>query len=263
MQLQTVKASVRTAPLLATMSRASPFPTSSARRPRTPIDSSSYGEELHPYSSPTRPLQISRSSRAETIGSPNGPSRPLRSELRSRQVSEYSNSDQASSSRQAWDVGHMRDRGSVSTTRSDGSMGNTYRARANSSGQRTVDTNVKRSQTQDSETTVSPSHMAAIMAFQNAGQRKRAQTNGSDDFEYEKEKRQARERERLMQERIKQKAPGRRMNGKAKAGDIDGTPEYICSWQILMKGSSCLGRDQGRMGFRHRPRCGLRLLSAY
>ena len=215
------------------MSRASPFPTSSARRPRTPIDSSNYVEESHPYASPTRPLQISRSSRAEPIGSPNGPSRPLRSELRSRQVSEYSNSDQASSSRQAWDVGQTRDRESVSTTRSDGSMGNSYRARANSSGQRTIDTNAKRSQTQDSEKTVSPSHMAAIMAFQNAGQRKRAQTNGSDDYEYEKEKRQAREKERLTQERIKQKAPGRRTNGKAKAGDIDGMPDCIPMGQYL------------------------------
>ncbi|KAF7967561.1 hypothetical protein HWV62_33943 [Athelia sp. TMB] len=69
--------------------------------------------------------------------------------------------------------------------------------------------------------------MAAIMAFQNAGQRKRAQTNGSDDYEYEKEKRQAREKERLMQERIKQKAPGRRTNGKAKAGDIDAVLDEI------------------------------------
>jgi len=64
--------------------------------------------------------------------------------------------------------------------------------------------------------------MAAIMAFQNAGQRKRAQTNGSDDYEYEREKKKEREQEMLMQQRIREKAPGRRPNGKARAGDIDG-----------------------------------------
>jgi hypothetical protein len=61
------------------------------------------------------------------------------------------------------------------------------------------------------------------MAFQNAGQRKRAQTNGSDDYEYEREKKRERENELLMQQRIREKAPGRRTNGKARAGDIDGT----------------------------------------
>lgn len=216
------------------MSRASPFPTSSARRPRTPADSNSYGEDSNSYSSSTRPLQISRSSRAETIASPNGPSRPQRSELRSRQVSEYSNSDQASGSRQTWDRDQAPDRGSVSTTRSDASTGNTYRPRANSSGQApAVNTKPKRSQTQDSQkTVVSPGGMAAIMAFQNAG-RKRAQTNGSDEFEYTKEKREAREREKLTQERIKEKAPGRRLNGKAKAGDIDGMSECVPPCQFL------------------------------
>lgn len=70
------------------------------------------------------------------------------------------------------------------------------------------------------------------MAFQNAG-RKRAQTNGSDEFEYTKEKREAREREKLTQDRIKEKAPGRRLNGKAKAGDIDGMSECVPPCQFL------------------------------
>lgn len=49
--------------------------------------------------------------------------------------------------------------------------------------------------------------MAAIIAFQTAGQRERAQTNGNDDYEYEKAKERERE-EMLMQQRIREKAPG-------------------------------------------------------
>lgn len=225
-------------PSFKTMSR-SPFPTSSVRRPRSPVEYNNYSEEPTMYQSSTRPLQISRYSRSETpgssyvqgtspggptIASPNGPSRPQRSELRSRQFSEYSNSDQASGSRQTWDREPVGDRESVSTTRSDAStsQGNSYRPRTGSTA--SVRTNSKsRGNTQDSEkSTVSPTSMAAILAFQNAGQRKRAQTNGSEENEHEKERRKAREKEKLTQQRIKEKAPGRRTNGKARAGDIDG-----------------------------------------
>ena len=47
-------------------------------------------------------------------------------------------------------------------------------------------------------------------------------TNGSDDMEYEAERRNEQEAEKARQQRIRDRAPGRRMNGKARAGDIDG-----------------------------------------
>jgi exocyst complex component 4 len=212
-----------------------PFPTSSARRPRSPAQTNGYDAESTSFSS-TRPLQISRPSRPHTPSnsslmngsprgqgavSPSGPSRPQRSELRSRQVSEYSNSDQTSGSSRPR---RTADRESVSTTRSDASLGNAYRKRTGSPSTTTTRANPKSKGNAPVETSpISPSSMAAIMAFQNAGQRKRAQTNGSDDYEYEREKKREREQEMLMQQRIREKAPGRRPNGKARAGDIDGT----------------------------------------
>jgi exocyst complex component 4 len=136
-------------------------------------------------------------------------------------VSEYSNSDQTSGSSRPR---RTADRESVSTTRSDASLGNAYRKRTGSPSTTTTRANPKSKGNAPVETSpISPSSMAAIMAFQNAGQRKRAQTNGSDDYEYEREKKREREQEMLMQQRIREKAPGRRPNGKARAGDIDGT----------------------------------------
>jgi exocyst complex component 4 len=47
-------------------------------------------------------------------------------------------------------------------------------------------------------------------------------TNGSTDAEWEREREKELLAEQLRQKRIKDRVPGRRMNGKAKAGDIDG-----------------------------------------
>jgi exocyst complex component 4 len=47
-------------------------------------------------------------------------------------------------------------------------------------------------------------------------------TNGSDDFEYQREREMEVEADRARQQRIRDKVPGRRVNGKARAGDIDG-----------------------------------------
>lgn len=47
-------------------------------------------------------------------------------------------------------------------------------------------------------------------------------TNGSDDYDYQRERREEMEAERIRQQRIREKVPGRRVNGKARAGDIDG-----------------------------------------
>lgn len=213
-----------------------PFPTSSARRPKSPAQSNGYDAESPPFSSSTRPLQIGRPSsrprtpsntsfinsspRSQGAPSPNGPSRPQRSELRSRQMSEYSNSDQTSGSSRPRPT---RDSETASTTRSEASSVNAYSQANGSTSAAGTRSHSKPKGNIPAETSpISPSSMAAIMAFQNAGQRKRAQTNGSDDYEYEREKTREREKEMLMQQRIREKAPGRRTNGKARAGDIDG-----------------------------------------
>jgi exocyst complex component 4 len=54
-------------------------------------------------------------------------------------------------------------------------------------------------------------------------------TNESDDFEYGKERQKALEVENARQQRIRDKAPGRKMTGKARAGDIDGVC-FTCVW---------------------------------
>lgn len=153
--------------------------------------------------------------RGSGTASPNGPSRPQRSELRTRQLSEYSNDDRASSSSRAG-------RDSVSTTRSDASLGNAYRTRNGSSSTARSNTNSRPNGQMETKSPISPGAMGAIAAFQKAGQRQRAMTNGSDDYEYEEQRRKEREREQRTQQRIKEKAMGRRTNGKARAGDIDG-----------------------------------------
>lgn len=47
-------------------------------------------------------------------------------------------------------------------------------------------------------------------------------TNGSDDFDYQRERREELEAERIRQQKIREKVPGRRTNGRARTGDIDG-----------------------------------------
>ena len=240
-----------------------PFPTSPARRPRSPSQLNGYdAESTTPFPSSTRPLQIGRPSsrshtpsnsslmsdspRGQTTGSPSAPSRPQRSELRSRQMSEYS--DQTSGSSRSRPT---QDRDSVSTTRSDASLGNSYSKRNGVTTQLNARQQKPKRSGSAEVSPLSPSSMAAITAFQNAGQRKRAQTNGSDDVEYEKEKRMEREKEMLMQQRIREKAPGRRTNGKARAGDIDGRsldhfPRNIIYTRFDVY--SCAGPNQGRLG---------------
>jgi hypothetical protein len=47
-------------------------------------------------------------------------------------------------------------------------------------------------------------------------------TNESEDREYEIERQNELQAEKVRQQRIRDKVPGRRTNGKARAGDIDG-----------------------------------------
>lgn len=55
-------------------------------------------------------------------------------------------------------------------------------------------------------------------------------TNGSDDFDYQRERQMEQEAERQRQQRIREKVPGRRVNGKARAGDIDGALVSFSNW---------------------------------
>lgn len=64
---------------------------------------------------------------------------------------------------------------------------------------------------------------AAVAAFQSLG-RKRGMSNDSlMDAEYERQREKEMELQKARQQRLRDKVPGRRPTGKAKAGDIDGT----------------------------------------
>lgn len=213
------------------MSRAPPFPT----RRRSPSLTNGISISVpSPFSAPgtsaTRPLQISRQERPTTPTSdvygsnspraappntaPSGPSRPQRSELRSR-MSDYAVSEQ------------MSHRDSISTTRSDAS----YRPRPGASSNpgtplksRPKPQRLQSGPSDDGEQATPTSLTSAMSAFKSAGSRRRAMTNGSDDMEYQIERQNEIEAEKARQQRIREKVPGRRINGKARAGDIDGEP---------------------------------------
>jgi len=68
---------------------------------------------------------------------------------------------------------------------------------------------------------ISPSLSKAAAAFQNAGASRRAAINGESERAREREREFEKERER--QRKLREKVQGRRSNGKARAGDIDGT----------------------------------------
>lgn len=211
------------------MSRAPPFPT---RRRSPPLTNGSNLPSPSPFSPPgssVRPLQISRPERSTTPNSsytpnsprtappntaPGGPSRPQRSELRSR-MSDYDGSEQAS----------YRD--SISTTRSDVSVSQRPRPSASSNPNTPAKSRPKPQRLQsvpidDGELTTPTSLASAMSAFKSAGSRRRALTNGSDEMEYQTERQMEIEAEKARQQRIRDKVPGRRVNGKARAGDIDG-----------------------------------------
>ncbi|KAK0506252.1 exocyst complex component sec8 [Armillaria luteobubalina] len=218
------------------MSRPPPF---SSRRGRSPSFANGIPTVSPPLSAPgttmaTRPLQISRSSSRPTTPSnssiistspratppntaPVGPSRPQRSELRAR-ISDLNGNDRGSTS--------YRD--SVSTTRSDASS-SLHSRTMTSTPVKTRPSKPQRlnSLPTDDEQTPTPTSLSSVMsAFQSAG-RRRAMTNGSDDLEYQKEKRAEMEAEKARQQRIRDKVPGRRVNGKARAGDIDAVLDQI------------------------------------
>lgn len=221
------------------MSRAPPFPTRRAQSPS--LTNGNVPTSNVPFSAPggpsaTRPLQIARPPSRPTTPSnssilsssprgipntaPGGPSRPQRSELRSR-VSEYSESERASSS--------SRDnyRDSIMTTRSDYSQ--PFRSRGGGSSNpntpgksRPQPQRMRSAPSEETETTTPIAMSSVLSAFQSAGARKRTMTNGSEEMEYQRDRQKEIEAEKVRQQRIRDKVTGRRVNGKARAGDIDG-----------------------------------------
>jgi exocyst complex component 4 len=215
------------------MSRVPPFPTSSVRRPSVSNGDGSGSVQSGPSPAATsvRPLQINRSQshsrpeiptdRSTRVGSsrvvpgvisPTGPARPQRSDLRSRQISESTNSI-------------ARDRDSVMTTRSDASVhrnGPSVASQPVEGRPRPERSMTARSD--DSQTSLrSPETLPAVLsAFTSAGARRRQMAERSRDLEYEREKAQEAETHRQRQQRINDRAPGKRLNGRARPGDIDG-----------------------------------------
>ncbi|KAJ7275219.1 Sec8 exocyst complex component-specific domain-containing protein [Mycena haematopus] len=211
------------------MSRSAPFPS---RRVRSPSLSNGNDSEP-PYANGTRPLQVARPpSRPSTPSNsglissspqrglqntaPNGPSRPQRSELRSR-GSDYS----AASS-------YNRD-----STATD--VSTSYRSRPNATKNNSGPAPNPRSTAQrpivDQDLTTPPALNSVMSAFKSAGTRRRTE----DDYERERDRREEAEAEKQRQRRIRDKAPGRKVNGKARAGDIDAVLDQVKDgWEFVV-----------------------------
>ena len=184
-----------------------PFPS---KRPAFPgIDSPQYPP------SAIRPLRLSRPSNASLVsnGSPTGPSRPQRSDLRVNNAPDYPVSDDTLQERAS------RDRtDSSSTTRSDMSGPNMYRT-VNGNQPSPRSRQPGRSGTEESDVS-SPASLNTVMSAFQSGLRKKAMGAHSDNRWDERQ--QAVEAENATQERIRRRTPGRQQTGASKTGDIDG-----------------------------------------
>lgn len=216
------------------MSRAPPFPT--RRRSPSVTNGISYTPSSAPGTSTTRPLQISRpGSRPTTPVSaitssslsyplpntaPLGPSRPQRSELRTR--AEYSESERASTS----SLDNYRD--SASTSRSD-NPSTPYRVAPNSmnsvgtmAGSRPKPQRLEHSGSGNEGQATPTSLHSALSAFRSAGARKAQSPGEADDYNYQRERELEIEAEKAKQQRIRDKGLGFRMKGNVRRGEIDG-----------------------------------------
>ncbi|KAH8099379.1 Sec8 exocyst complex component-specific domain-containing protein [Cristinia sonorae] len=215
--------------------------TPGSRRPRTP-NGNDYDVSI-PVPSSTRPLQINRpptrpatpsSSNTASQGSPrmpdyslpNGPSRPQRSGLRSRQVSEYSEDGGSIDSRSTRDS-RIRESTEVPMAR----VNNV------SSSSKAVNGRSRPGKNPTSPTSgdeLSPTSSAAIAAFQSVITRRR--TNTRDDVmddEYEKAREREMEVQKVRQKRIRDKMPSRK-TGRHKPGDIDAVLDEIKDeWEMV------------------------------
>lgn len=180
------------------MSRAQ-FPSNPSRRTKSPAayDANPSTLPLSINRQPARPMTpTSSTGSAMSRGSP---ARPARSDLRPRQISQYSINSVSSRGMDrdsmAYDVGGES---------------------------RMPETQLQSDRSEDGEATSPKALTAVLNAFQQAGaQRKRAMTNGTLERERERERELQAEAER--QKRIKDRVPGRRVNGRTKtAGGIDG-----------------------------------------
>lgn len=203
------------------------------RRPRTP-NGNNYDPESGSLPTSTRPLQINRpptqpttptssntvlpaSPRAQEFTISNGPFRPQRSGLRSRQVSEYSEEGVSIDSRSTRDS-RIRESMDVSTSRLN-NISTTSKV-VNGRPRPSRDPSLPLSPA--SETDMSPTSAAAIAAFQSVISRRRANTrDGIMDEEYERAKVKEMEVQKVRQKRIRDKMPSRK-TGRHKPGDIDG-----------------------------------------
>jgi exocyst complex component 4 len=197
------------------MSRVPPFPTTRVARSTSQSNGNAPPSSFLP---PTRPLQINRpTTPGNSTAYPSsqvqgGPSRPRRSDSRSRQGAEYLDSE-------------ISYRDSVSTTRSDILQPQSSRNGTPSNPITPADSTNRRQRPQSSTDDVetSPTSLAAVIsAFQSAGARHRAMANGTDGAGHGRDRQRDLEMESIRQQRIREKVPGRRTNGKARAGDIDG-----------------------------------------
>ncbi|TCD59885.1 hypothetical protein EIP91_011260 [Steccherinum ochraceum] len=212
------------------MSRIPPPLTS--RRPRTP-NGSDHDSQHHS----TRPLQINRpptrpttpsssnvplpSPRGQEFSFSNGPTRPQRSGLRSRQVSEYSeDGDSRSSFRDS------RFRESLDTTNSRANNPPSSSKTPNGRPRPTRDPSLPLSPTSETDT-VSPTSAAAIAAFQSVIAKRRGVTRDDVmDEEYEKAKEKEIEVQKVRQKRIRDKMPSRKVTAH-RPGDIDAVLDEI------------------------------------
>lgn len=231
------------------MSRAPPFPT----RRRSPSVTNAGLYSSQPASAPgtsTRPLQISRpgttSSRPTTpvnsftsnspslippSTAPIGPSRPQRSDLRTR--AEYSGSERASTSSQD----PYRD--SIGTLRSEVDV-YPYRTLPNSSNILTSEPPPRqrsqrfKSPIQDKGDDTTPTSLtSALSAFKSAGSRRRQTPSDDDDQNYRRERELEIEAEKARQQRIRDRATG--VRGKGRAGEIDAVLDQVKDgWEFVI-----------------------------
>ncbi|KAL4069759.1 Sec8 exocyst complex component-specific domain-containing protein [Scleroderma yunnanense] len=234
------------------MARVPTLPLDPQRRNRAPSLSNTNGN--FPLAS-TRPLQITRppsrpvtpstnafapsSPKGPTFSPPKDPIRPQRSELRSRQTSDYSASERTStSSRVAYDYNSRDRRDSSSTTRSDNSISKQLNNGSASNSKLRLDLPFTAADegitTSPVSAITSPALSAVVAALKDAGARKRRMTNEADE-DLERERRAEIERQKVRQERIRDRIPGRRATGKAKAGDIDAVLDEIKDeWEFVI-----------------------------
>lgn len=216
--------------------------TPSRRTPsRTPSISNPLPNPLNYPTSlpPTRPLQIARPPSLPStpsnapFSSPNRPHRPQRSDLRPRQPSDHSASERTStSSRIVNDLNARERRDSSSTTLSDASI--QHRPIGSTSLPTKPRLDPSRSTTSESPgsplSSTSPALSVAMAAFRDAGEtnfRRRELANGNDGGNYELERRLEIEREKVRQDRIKERMPYRKPTARTKTGEIDGQSKAL------------------------------------